>query len=142
MKVLNCLLKVCIFRLSQTNQITIVSVFLLWHVPGFDINLDHDMPNCDMGHTAGATGQQGMFTPHRHLIPSLSFYRSVFLCLEFLFCLMDFLDGWWLVEITKKNTKKKDKTKTKQNKKHLIALYLYNYDIFFYIYRHKQHNQV
>lgn len=35
---------------------------LLWHFPDYDINLNHDMPNCDKEHTAGATDQQGNFS--------------------------------------------------------------------------------
>lgn len=43
------------------------------HSYNFDIYLDHVIISSDNEHTAGATGQQSIFTSPRHMIASLSF---------------------------------------------------------------------
>ena len=50
------------------------------------------LPDQDYGLTAGVTGQQGMLTPPRHLIPPLVCPGSVFAQLLFLYYVWDLRD--------------------------------------------------
>lgn len=51
----------------------LLTFFFCRHSSNFDIYLDHVITSSDKEHTAGATGQQSIFTSPRHMIASLSF---------------------------------------------------------------------
>lgn len=74
---------------KQTKSSTF-RLFPVMTFSDFDIYLDHAIPDCDKERTVGATSQQRVLTPPRHLIRPLSSQRPVLLCFEFLFRLMDF----------------------------------------------------
>lgn len=68
-------LKVCILTIINKPKYQRFVFPRLCHFPDFDIYHNYDMPICDTEHTEGATGQQRMFTPPRHLI--LPFFLEV-----------------------------------------------------------------